>query len=355
MHTYAISAVDNQGNESAKSAPVSVTTPSCPTITTTTSSTTTTLPPDACASPIVIPPGGGTFAGTTSGTGTLSGTCGYSLGSPEKVFAWTPGVSGTATIQTCGAGTNYDTILYMRSGGCQSGLEVACNDDACPNSTGLARASQITVNVTAGQGYFIVVDGDLGASGTFSLTVTPPSGAVTTTTTSTTQPPTTTSTSTTTTTTTTTRPPTTTSTSSTTTTTLLPPPPVPTGLSTTTMSCQEVDLRWTLSSGTVSGYNVYRKRTTDVSYTMLTQLGATPALPIRDTTASGSSAYSYGVATFNQCGTSLMATALVNTPTCPVVGTGQLRWAKRWGGAGSDMGQAIATDGGGNVLVGGSF
>src|SRR2546425_3465194 len=209
-HTYAISAVDNMGNESAKSAPVSVTTPSCPTITTTTSSTTTTLPPDACASPIVIPSGGGTFAGTTSGTGTLSATCGSSLGSPEKVFAWTPGGSGSDTIQTCGAGTSYDTVLYMRSGGCQSGLEVACNDDACPNSTGLSRASQITVNVTAGQTYFIVVDGYLGASGAFSLTVTPPGSAVTTTTA---QPPTTTTSSTTT----TTRAPTTTTSTSTTT------------------------------------------------------------------------------------------------------------------------------------------
>src|SRR5436309_14907020 len=118
MHTYAISAVDNMGNESAKSAPVSVTTPSCPTITATTSSTTTTLPPHARASPIVIPPGGGTFAGTTSGTGTLSATCGSSLGSPEKVIAWTPAVSGSATLQTCGAGTSYDTVLYLSSGGC---------------------------------------------------------------------------------------------------------------------------------------------------------------------------------------------------------------------------------------------
>ena len=121
------------------------------------------------------------------------------------------------------------------------------------------------------------------------------------------------------------------------------------------MSCQEVDLRWTLSSGTVSGYKVYRKRTTDVSYTMLTQLGATPGLPVRDTAASGSSAYSYGVAAFNQGGSSPMATALVNTPTCPVVGTGQPRWAKRWGGTSADSGKAITTDGSGNVLVGGSF
>src|SRR5438094_5760971 len=266
-----------------------------------------------CSSPTVIPAPGGTFSGTTSGTSALAGSCGRSGESPERVFQWTPTVSGTATIQTCGAATTFDTVLYLRSGVCSGGPEVAagCNDDTCPNASGLLRGSRITPTVTAGQTYYIVVDGYGGAQGTFALTVTAPGSvtsttAIASTTTSTTR-------------------------ATTTTTTLLcAPPPSPSGLSTTTMSCQEVDLRWTLSSGTVSGYKVYRKRSTDASYTTLTQLGATLAFPVRDTTASGSNTYSYGVATFNQCGTSLMATALVNTPACPVVGTGQLRWAKRW-------------------------
>src|SRR5207253_10888466 len=58
-----------------------------------------------------------------------------------------------------------------------------CNDDACANSTGLLRASRLTPTVTAGQTYFIVVDGYGGAQGTFSLTVTPPEDPVPTTTT----------------------------------------------------------------------------------------------------------------------------------------------------------------------------
>jgi len=64
----------------------------------------------------------------------------------------------------------------MRSGACGSGTEVAsgCNDDACPNASGANTASRITPTVTAGQTYFIVVDGYGGAQGTFSLTVTPP-------------------------------------------------------------------------------------------------------------------------------------------------------------------------------------
>src|SRR5213078_543462 len=138
----------------------------------------------SCSSPTVLPAQGGTFGGTTSGTNALAGSCGASGTAPEQVFQWTPAVSGTATIQTCGAGTTFDTVLYLRSGTCASGPEVAagCNDDACTNATGLNRASRLTPSVTAGQMYVIVVDGYGGAQGTFSLTVTPPAPTTTTTT-----------------------------------------------------------------------------------------------------------------------------------------------------------------------------
>src|SRR5437016_7551670 len=197
----------------------------------------------SCSSPTVLPAQGGTFSGATSGTNALAGSCGASGTAPEQVFQWTPAVSGTATIQTCGAGTNFDTVLYMRSGTCASGPEVAagCNDDACLNATGLYRPSRLTQTVTAGQTYFIVVDGYGGAQGLYGLTVTPPAGSPTTTTstrpptttTTTTRPPTTTTTTTRppTTTTTTTRPPTTTTTTTrpptTRTTTTRPPTPPP--------------------------------------------------------------------------------------------------------------------------------
>src|SRR5437773_2042869 len=188
----------------------------------------------SCGSPTVIPAQGGTFSGATSGTNALAGSCGASGTAPEQVFQWTPAASGTATIQTCGAGTNFDTVLYLRSGTCASGPEMAagCNDDACTNATGLNRASRLTPTVTAGQTYYIVVDGYGGAQGLYGLTVTPPAGSPTTTTS--TRPPTTTTTTTrpptTTTTTTTTRPATTTTTPPTTTPT--PTPPAPTHPST---------------------------------------------------------------------------------------------------------------------------
>jgi hypothetical protein len=133
-------------------------------------------PGGACESPTVIPAAGGVFTGTTSGSSTASGTCGSSGSAPERVFAWTPTRTGTATIQTCGNNTRFDTILYMRSGTCQSGTQTACNDDTsgCDTFTGLGFGSRIRPSVTAGQTYYIFVDGYGTGSGNFTLSVTAP-------------------------------------------------------------------------------------------------------------------------------------------------------------------------------------
>lgn len=132
-------------------------------------------PANACDTPTVVPPAGGVFTGTTIGASTQSGSCGRTGGSPEKVFQWTPARSGRATIQTCGASTTYDSVLYLRSGTC-TGSQLACNDDTsgCPTSGSSNRGSRLRPTVTAGQTYFIFVDGYDGASGNFSLSVTPP-------------------------------------------------------------------------------------------------------------------------------------------------------------------------------------
>ena len=343
-YSYAVSAVDRAGNESNKSGSVSVRTPVCaattsttttstttttldpPTTTTATTSTTTTTLPGGCDSPTLIPAQGGTFSGTTSGTNLQAGSCANAGSSPEQVFQWTPAVSGTATIQTCGGSTNFDTVLYVRSGVCSGGTEMVsgCNDDACPNATGVGRASRITPTVTAGQSYYIFVDGYSGTQGNFTLTVVPPGLSSTTTlrppqtTTTTTRPATvTTTTLRATTTTTTTRPPTTTTTTraGSSTTTTLPPP---TNLTATAPSCSEIDLRWTLSSGTVSGYNVYRKASTATTFTLVQQVGAAPVFPVADTAAGAATTYTYGVTAWNSASTSTMPTVLTNTPSCPV-------------------------------------
>src|SRR6185436_1065832 len=117
-----------------------------------------------------------------SGASTLAGTCASSNNAPERVFAWTPAVSGVAQLSTCSTtSTNYDSVVYVRSGSCAAGAEVACNDDAAgcftsePNDH---HGSRLTVSVTAGQTYFIVVDGYASSAGAFSLTVVPPNPSV---------------------------------------------------------------------------------------------------------------------------------------------------------------------------------
>jgi hypothetical protein len=132
---------------------------------------------DACTTAVAIPAAGGTFAGSTSGASTLVGTCADTTTSPEKVYRWTPATSGLATIETCsGTDTSFDTVLYVRQSDCATGTQIACNDDtgscatAEPNNH---HGSRIQPSVTAGETYFIVVDG-FKDSGAFSLHVLPP-------------------------------------------------------------------------------------------------------------------------------------------------------------------------------------
>jgi hypothetical protein len=137
-----------------------------------------TIPPHACSNPTPIPPGGGTFSGTTAGVSNLKGSCGNLTSlSPEKVFSWTPTASGPATIDTCDvAGTNFNTVLYVRSGVCHGGSELVCKDDTyvgCDTANG-GVGSRVTLNVTQGTTYFLVVDGYAGQSGNFKLHVAGP-------------------------------------------------------------------------------------------------------------------------------------------------------------------------------------
>jgi hypothetical protein len=140
--------------------------------------TPTPTPASACGNVTVIPAAGGTVTGNTAGSSTLQGSCGASGTAPERVYQWTPATSGTATIQTCNnLGTSFDTVVYLRSGTCAAGAEIACNDDMAGCSTSEPsgyHGSRISPFVTAGQTYFIVVDGYGGRSGAFALSVVPP-------------------------------------------------------------------------------------------------------------------------------------------------------------------------------------
>jgi len=126
----------------------------------------------ACQAATVIPPAGGTVIGVTFGSSTLTGTCGLTSVSPEQVFAWTPAHSGTATVTTCNAATNFDTVLYVRSASCDVGSTVACDDDS-PCDSGSTK-STVAFSVSAGVTYYVVVDGYGGAQGDFGVEIIPP-------------------------------------------------------------------------------------------------------------------------------------------------------------------------------------
>ncbi len=138
-------------------------------------------PPSSVCSPCqanaALPPSGGTFTGVTSGSSRTYGTgdCRRTGSAPERVYRWTPSVSGRAEIFTCGSSTAFDTVLYVRRGSC-SGGQYACNDNGpCQAATNAQAGSRIVMDVVAGQTYFLFVDGYNGARGRFSLTVRPPS------------------------------------------------------------------------------------------------------------------------------------------------------------------------------------
>ena len=90
-----------------------------------------------------------------------------------------------ATIETCGS--TLDTSLGFRTTDCETGAELACNNNttACSCGGGSDCGSKITPTVASGTTYYIIVDGVCptlsglfgygpGCQDAFTLTVTPP-------------------------------------------------------------------------------------------------------------------------------------------------------------------------------------
>jgi hypothetical protein len=119
-----------------------------------------------------IPDGvGGTFPGTTTNASPL--TTGCNGNGPAQAFRFVPNVSGLFNMRTCGNGTNFDTVVSVREGNCDSGAELQCNDDACSNVFSEPEASSILPLLSADQSYYVIVNGFSGDSGDFSLVVEP--------------------------------------------------------------------------------------------------------------------------------------------------------------------------------------
>jgi len=121
----------------------------------------------------------GIFDDNTGADDTVAIGCGF-MGDPggaDRVYLFRPRTTTTYTFDTCNFFVNPDTMIAIRQGDCVTGAEIACNDVStvtCPATPTLFLSEMISVPLTAGQDYYLIVDGYLGEEGTFFLTVTSP-------------------------------------------------------------------------------------------------------------------------------------------------------------------------------------
>lgn len=109
----------------------------------------------------LFPTGSAMHSGGTSGLGNArSGSCG---GADAEETTLEVFIEGSATYRFDTAGSDFDTVLYVRDGGCD-GAELVCNDNA-----GGGPHSEVTLALTAGQTIVIVVDGASGVCGNYVL------------------------------------------------------------------------------------------------------------------------------------------------------------------------------------------
>jgi hypothetical protein len=105
-------------------------------------------------------------SGSTAGRASANrGSCGGDAAG-EVSIRWVAPMTGAYTFDT--RGSNFDTVVYLRSGSC-TGTEVACNDDFASGQI----FSQLTLNAVAGATYLIFIDGDQTSSGSWTLNVVP--------------------------------------------------------------------------------------------------------------------------------------------------------------------------------------
>jgi hypothetical protein len=128
-------------------------------------------PNDTCAN--AIPMTAGTVYTTNTANATSTGDpvldCQGTAGKGVW-YTYTPAVSGTVTISTCGS--TFDTVLEVYTGTCGSLTPVICNDDNGPACLG-SQAS-VSFAATGGTTYFVLAAGSGGASGSLSIVATGP-------------------------------------------------------------------------------------------------------------------------------------------------------------------------------------
>lgn len=101
------------------------------------------------------------LAGTTQGADWLGSSCGAATG-PEVVHSFVAPSAGSYVFST--AGSSFDTVLSLRD-------EASCGELACNDDFGGQASSRLSTFLEAGQAVYVVVDGKLGASGSYALSI----------------------------------------------------------------------------------------------------------------------------------------------------------------------------------------
>lgn len=103
-----------------------------------------------CLTPLVVT-ASGTFSGNTTGfAGEQTGSCGGAAG--EAVFAIKITQPSHVVLDTIG--TQFDSALYLRTGACRAGRELACDDDS-----GGSNAAKLDIPILYPGTYYAFVDG----------------------------------------------------------------------------------------------------------------------------------------------------------------------------------------------------
>jgi hypothetical protein len=115
----------------------------------------------------------GTFTGDSSAeSDDVVASCNDNNGAPDVCFYWTPNVTGTHQLDSCGA-NSFDTVLSVHN---QDGSsEYSCSDD--DGSCSYDKKSDLSFSATAGTTYMIVLDGYHSySSGAYTLNIESPGG-----------------------------------------------------------------------------------------------------------------------------------------------------------------------------------
>ncbi len=122
---------------------------------------------DDCGSALLVCPGLVVHAATNEASNDGSSSCENTPGGGDVWYKYVPSASGTLSLSLCGS--MFDTVLSIHSNCPGSGVELACNDNACDLQSGL------TIDVTTGTEYFVRVGGNGSSVGAFSLLLDGPS------------------------------------------------------------------------------------------------------------------------------------------------------------------------------------